>query len=75
MSPTNLTASSSVGTDNKATEQLSYGLNITFITLSTVLLVLRLYSRTFVVRALGADDAMAVVAYVRLLLFPQSDTC
>lgn len=43
---------------------LIYGLNSTLIAISTVCLVLRLYTRTFVVRALGADDAMAVVAFV-----------
>lgn len=64
MSSTNLTALSTVGTDRMATESLIYGLNSAFIIISTICLALRLYTRTFIIRALGADDAMAVVAFV-----------
>lgn len=43
-----------------------YGFNSTFITISAICLVLRLYTRLFVVRAPGADDLMAVVSFVSL---------
>lgn len=61
MASTNLDA-----IDGRAIVSLIYGLNSTLIAISTVCLVLRLYTRAFIVRALGSDDAMAVVALVSI---------
>lgn len=50
--------------DRKEAVTLIYGLNSILIVISATCLALRLYTRAFVIRALGADDAMAVVAFV-----------
>lgn len=56
--------------ERMATENLIYGLNSFFIVISAICLGLRVYSRTFIVKAVGADDAMAVVAFVSALNLP-----
>jgi len=44
----------------------------TLLALTTVSLALRLYVRTFLIRALGWDDALLILAYVSMLQFTTS---
>lgn len=48
---------------------VQWNLNVTLIAFSTLFILLRLGTRTFIVKALGLDDLIGVVAYIILISF------
>jgi hypothetical protein len=48
-------------------QKIALGVTIAFPILSTLILALRLYSRQFITKKLGWDDAFIVAAWVHLL--------
>ena len=48
---------------------LQWNLNVALITFSTFFILLRLGTRAFLVKALGLDDAIGVIAYGVLVAF------